>query len=179
MNAISVRELEPMLEMIEELEEEFDKKAYIDKFVTIKLENGHDSMLGQLKGMTENSELIEKIKEKEVELNQHYSIYTIISKIVRERGWSTEDEEFLASHSVDEIYEFLIADDHEDLLKTVIGAKSIFSKKDGDQPRDIFGGNLHKALIKLAKRSALDDYRIRHYFGIDTTEPDNSKVEQE
>ncbi|HBC3974461.1 TPA: hypothetical protein KD887_000101 [Vibrio parahaemolyticus] len=179
MDAISVRELEPMLETLEELEEEFDRKIYIDKFVTMKLENCHESMLGQLKGITENSELIQKIKEKEVELNQHYSIYTVISKIVRERGWNPEDEEFLASHSVDEIYEFLVADDHEDLLKTVRGAKSIFSKTGGDHPRDIFGRNLHKAIIKLAKRSALDDYRVRHFFGIDTTQPDNSKVEQE
>ncbi|WCP68127.1 hypothetical protein LYZ37_05220 [Vibrio tubiashii] len=176
-STISARELEPILETLEELEEGFDRNAYIDKFVAIKLDNCHESMIGQLKGMTVNTELLEKIKEKEVELNQHYSIYTVISKIVRERGWNIEDEEFLASHSIDEIYEFLSTDEHEDLLKTVRGAKSIFSNSDGKLPRDEFGRNLHEAILKLAKRSALDNYRVTHFFGIDTTEPEETKEE--
>lgn len=176
-SSISVSELMPILTTLEELEEGFERKVYMDRFVATKLESGHDSFLGQLKEMTENPELLAKIEGKEAELNQHISIYTVISKIVNQQGWNPEDEEFLASHSVDAIYEFLTTDEHEDLLKTVYGIKSIFRNTDGDHPRDAFGRSLHEAMLKLAKRSKLDNYRVTHFFGIDTTKPKDTEAE--
>lgn len=166
--SISVRELMPILSTLEELEKGFDRKVYIDRFVARKLDSSEDSFLRQLKELTENPVLLAKIQEKETQLNQHISIYSVFSKIVNQNGWSSDDEEFLASHSVDAIYDFLVTDEHDDLLKTVRGIKNIFRNTDGDQPRDIFGRNLHEAMLKLSKRSKLDNYRITHFFGIET-----------
>ncbi|MCG9563530.1 KAP family NTPase [Vibrio chagasii] len=167
LGSISVRELHPILDTLSELKDDFDKSLWIDKFVDLKLDSDDPVLLKQLKQMTTNTELIERLSLKESEINQHHSIYAVLSKIVKNRGWNPEDEEYLGNHSVDDIYEFLISDDSSDLMQVVRESTGIFSLGEGESPRDIFGRNLHQALIKLSEKSKLDRYRIVHFFGIE------------
>ncbi|EMF7366363.1 hypothetical protein V4F52_004184 [Vibrio vulnificus] len=167
LGSISVRELHPILDTLRELKEDFDKSVWVDKFVSLKLDSDNSALLKQLKQITTNQELLEQIISKEKDINQHHSIYAVLSKIVKNRGWNPEDEEYLGNHSVDEIYEFLVSDDNRDLMQVVRESTGIFSYSEGDKPRDIFGRNLHQALIRVSERSKLDRYRIRHLFGIE------------
>lgn len=121
----------------------------------------------QLKKITTNAELIEIISSKEKVIFQHHSIYAVLSKIVKNRSWNPEDEEYLGNHSIDEIYEFLVGDNNCDLMQVVRESMGIFRPTEGDNPKDIFGRNLHQALIRVSARSKLDRYRIIHFFGIE------------
>ncbi|MGR5389107.1 hypothetical protein [Vibrio crassostreae] len=167
LNSISVREFHPILDTLSELKEDFEKSVWIDDFVTLNLDSDDPVLLKQLKTITTNPELIEQITRKENDINQHHSIYAVLSKIVKNRGWNPEDEEYLGNHSVDDIYEFLINDDSSDLMQVVRESTGIFSPIEGEKPRDVFGRNLHQALIRLSEKSKLDRYRIRHFFGIE------------
>lgn len=167
LGSISVRELHPILDTLSELKEDFNKDFWIDNYVFLMLDSDNPALLKQLKKITTNQELIEKISSKEKDINQHHSIYSVLSKIVKDRGWNPEDEEYLSNHSVDEIYEFLVSDDNSDLMQVVRESTGIFNCSEGDKPRDIFGRNLHQALIRVSERSKLDRYRIRHFFGVE------------
>ena len=170
LSSVSIRELQPILDTLNELKDSFKKSDWIDQYVALKMDSDDPALLKQLKQITDNEELIKKIEEKQRDINQHHSIYAVLSKIATNRSWSPEDEAYLGNHSVDEIYEFLINDDNEDLMQVVRESKGFFSPTEGDKSRDIFGRNLHKALIMLSKRSKLDSYRIRHFFSIDLEE---------
>ncbi|MCU8008856.1 MULTISPECIES: hypothetical protein [unclassified Shewanella] len=167
LNSISVRELHPILDTLMELKEDFDKSYWIDKFVTLNLDSDSPDLLMQLKKITTNAELIEIISSKEKVIFQHHSIYAVLSKIVKNRSWNPEDEEYLGNHSIDEIYEFLVGDNNCDLMQVVRESMGIFRPTEGDNPKDIFGRNLHQALIRVSARSKLDRYRIIHFFGIE------------
>ncbi|WP_372881420.1 P-loop NTPase fold protein [Psychromonas sp.] len=167
MESISIRELQPILETLQEIEDSFDRAEWVDKFVKLQLQNDNASLLKQLKGMTETDELLEEINKREVGLHQHLSIYTVLKEIVKNRGWNPEDEQFLGNHSAEEIYDFLVNDTNEDLMQIVREGMRIFRNADGDEPRYIFGRNLNDALIKISKRSKIDRYRISHFFGVD------------
>lgn len=168
LNSISVRELYPILDTLMELKEEFNKSYWIDKFVTLNLDSDSPTLLKQLKQITTNKELIERIYSKEKVIYEHHSIYSVLSKIVKNRSWNPEDEEYLANHSVDEIYDFLVGDNNCDLMQVVRESMAIFRPTDeGDNPKNIFGRNLHQALIRISERSKLDHYRIIHFFGIE------------
>lgn len=164
LESVSVRELLPILDTLNELKDNFEKSEWIDKYVVLKINCDDPALIKQLKHITTNQGLIGKIESKEKYFNQHHSIYAVLAKIVKDRGWNPEDEEYLGNHSVDEIFEFLINDDNNDLLGIVRESKRIFSPAEGDKPGDVFGRNLHEALIKVSERSKLDRYRISHFF---------------
>ena len=170
LSSVSIRELQPILDTLNELKDSFKKSDWIDKYVELKMDCDDPALIKQLKQITDNEELIKKIEEKQRDINQHHSIYAVLSKIVTNRGWNSEDETYLGNHTRDEIYEFLINDGNDDLMQVVRKSKGIFSPTEGDKSRDIFGRNLHDALIILSKRSKLDSYRIRHFFSIDLEE---------
>ncbi|MGR5250425.1 P-loop NTPase fold protein [Vibrio aestuarianus] len=170
LNSISVRELYPILDTLAELKDDFDKSIWQDKFVALNLDSDNASLLKQLKQLTTNEALINQIVDHEKEVFQHHSIYSVLSKIVKSRGWSPEDEQYLSNHSVDEIYEFLISDTHSDLMQLVRESIGIFTPTQGDKARDVFGRNLHQALLKVSERSKLDRYRISHFFGFELEE---------
>lgn len=169
-DSISLRELQAILSTLKEIKDDFDEKLWLDKFVATKLEVEDASLLKQLKGITQSSELLDKILKKEAQLNQHYSIYTVLNKISTKGGWNTEDEKFLSYHTVDDIFEFLKSDSHDDLLEIVREGMGIFRNIDGDEPRAIFGRNLNEALIKISKRSKIDRYRVKHFFSLELEE---------
>ncbi|EKF9582630.1 hypothetical protein O1C47_000308 [Vibrio cholerae] len=164
---ISIRELHPILDTLEQLKDNFDRSYWIDKFVSLNIDSDDHDLLRKMKNITTNQELIHKLSIKEKTINQHHSIYSVLSKIVKNNSWNSEDEEYLGSHSIDEIYDFLITDSNHDLMLVIRQGLGIFSSNEGDRSRDIFGRNLHQALIRVAKRSRLDNYRIKHFFGIE------------
>lgn len=164
--SVSLRELHPMLDTLNELKDNFKKSEWMDKYVVLKIDSDDPALIKQLKHITNNQDLIQKIEDKEKNFNQHHSIYAVLSKIVKNRGWNPEDEEYLANHSVDEIFEFLVSDDNSDLLGVVRESMGIFNSTEGDKPRDVFGRNLHEALRRVSKRSKLDHYRITHFFNM-------------
>jgi hypothetical protein len=167
LESVSIRELDPILDTLNELKEDFNKSEWLDKYVVLKLDCDDPALIKQLKNIATDQELIKKIAEKENVINQHRSIYVVLSKIVKSRGWNSEDEEYLGNHSVDEIFEFLVNDDSNDLLGIVRESKELFRPAEGDKSRDVFGRNLHKALIRVSERSKLDRYRISHFFNIE------------
>lgn len=169
-DSISIRELQPILSTIKELEDDFDEKEWVDKFVSFKLESADATLLKQLKGMTQSSTLQEKILKKEVKLHQHYSIYTVLNKIATNRSWNIEDENFLGSHSVNDIYDFLGSDGHDNLMQIVREGMNFFRNIDGVEPGAIFGRNLNEALIKISERSKIDKYRVKHFFSLELEE---------
>ncbi|HDZ9222593.1 TPA: hypothetical protein RUZ24_002748, partial [Vibrio cholerae] len=164
---ISIRELYPILDILEQLKDNFNRSYWIDKLVEFNIDSDDNNLLRELKNITTNQELIDKISIKQKALNQHHSIYSVLSKVVKNNGFNLEDEEYLGSHSIDEIYDFLITDGSHDLMLLVRHGAAIFSFSEGERPRDIFGRNLHQALIRVAKRSRLDNYRIKHFFDIE------------
>jgi len=167
LESVSIRELHPILDTLNELKNTFNKNDWLDKYVLLKMDCDDPALIKQLKHITTSQELMGKIEDKEKDINQHHSIYAVLSKIVKSRGWNPEDEEYLGNHTVDEIYQFLITDNNNDLMQVVRESKNIFSPTEGDKPRDIFGRNLHEALIEVSERSNLDCYRIKHFFSID------------
>jgi hypothetical protein len=164
LESVSLRELEPILDTLNELKDNFKKSEWIDKYVVLKMDCDDPVLLKQLKHITINQGLIKEIEDKERGFNQHNSIYAVLSKIVKNRGWNSEDEEYLGNHSIDEIFEFLISDNHNDLLGIVRESKKIFGTVEGGKPKDVFGRKLHESLIKVSERSKLDRYRISHFF---------------
>ncbi|GHB74163.1 hypothetical protein GCM10008107_24400 [Psychrosphaera saromensis] len=164
--SVSLRELHPILDTLNELKDKFKKSEWIDKYVVLKMDCDDPALIKQLKHITNNQDLIKKIEDKEKDFNQHHSIYAVLSKIVKNRGWNPEDEEYLGNHSVDEIFEFLVSDDNSDLLGVVRESMGIFNPTEGDKPRDVFGRSLHEALRRVSERSKLDHYRITHFFNM-------------
>lgn len=164
---LSIRELYPILNLFEQLKDNFDRSYWIDKLVAFNIDSDDHDLLRELKNITTNQELIKKISIKQKALHQNNSIYSVLSKVVKSNGCNLEDEEYLGSHSIDEIYDFLITDSSHNLMLLVRHCVAIFSSSEGERPRDIFGRNLHQALIRVAKRSRLDNYRIKHFFGIE------------
>jgi hypothetical protein len=164
LESVSLRELEPILDTLNELKDNFKKSEWIDKYIILKMDCDDSALLKQLKNITINQGLIKEIEGKERGFNQHSSIYAVLSKIVKNRGWNREDEEYLGNHSVDEIFEFLINDNHNDLLGIIRESKKIFGTAEEKKPRDVFGRKLHESLIKVSERSKLDRYRISHFF---------------
>ncbi|ENQ3287604.1 hypothetical protein ACEOXO_003605 [Vibrio cholerae] len=167
LNSISVGDLNPILDTLAELKEGFDKSIWLDKFVALNLGSSNASLLEQLKQMTTNEELLSQIASHEKDIFQHHSIYTVLYKIVTNRAWNPEDEQYLSNHNVDEIYEFLITDKNFDLMAVVRQFIRIIGLKQDDKPITIFRRNLHDALIKVSKRDKLDRHRISHFFGLE------------
>ena len=167
LESVSIRELLPILDALNELKDGFKKSDWIDKYVQLKMDCDDPALITQLKQITTSQELMKKIEDKEKDINQHHSIYAVVSKIVTNRSWNPEDEEYLGNHTVDDIYEFLVNDDNDDLIQVVNESIRIFSPAKGDKPRDIYVRNLHEALIKLSKRSKLDYYRIKNIFSME------------
>lgn len=167
LDSVSIRELHPILDTLNELKDDFNKNDWLDKYVLLKMDCDDPALLKQLKHITTSQKLINTIEDKEKDINQHHSIYAVLSKIVKNRGWNPEDVEYLGNHTVDEIYKFLITDDNNDLMQVVRESTAIFSPTEGDEPRDVFGRNLYEALIKVSERSNLDRYRIKYFFSIE------------
>lgn len=164
---VSIRELQAILETLIVLKDNFDKNSWQNKYVKLRINSADRVLIKQLKIIASDPELAEIIEEKEREVNQHHSIYAVLSKIIKNMGCNPEDEEYLGSHSTDEIYNFLINDKNDDLLAIIRRSRDIFRHAEGDEPSKVFGRNLHEALIRISKRSKLDRYRITEFFGID------------
>ncbi|MCX9469142.1 hypothetical protein IG522_16780, partial [Vibrio cholerae] len=167
LNSISVGDLNPILDTLAELKEGFDKSIWLDKFVALNLGSSNAPLLEQLKQMTTNEELLSQIASHEKDIFQHHSIHTVLHKIITNRAWNPEDEQYLSNHNVDEIYEFLITDENIDLMAVVRQFIRIIGLNQDDKPITIFRRNLHDALIKVSKRDKLDRYRISHFFGLE------------
>ena len=67
-----------------------------------------------------------------------------------------EDEEFLNSHSEEQLHEWLKNEDDNNLLSILRGVLVIFTPQEGDSNKAQFGTKLHNAVRQFANRSAVD-----------------------
>lgn len=170
LSSINVNELCHMLEILKEIESDFDEKIWIEKFIKINLKSDNPSLLRQLKRLAFNSKLTELISEQEKTISKDYSIYNVLKSITLHQGYAEEDLEYLGNLSVEEIYKFLVKDDNEDLLVVIRDTVKRFRYCEGNGLYGAFGRNLHQALNDLAKRTKLDRYRVTQFLGVELDE---------
>ncbi len=163
---LSLAELLAILEVLSDLKEGFDSQDWKSKYADLKSDSTDLGLLRELKTFTKDEGVINKIKSTEKALNEHDSIYTVLSKIASNRAWNEQDEEYLASYTLEEIYEFLISNDKKDLLQILREVIRFYKPIDGGFPKAVFGRNLHGALIKVSSRSELDKYRVKRFFNL-------------
>lgn len=163
---MSYREIDPIISVISRLDESAKTSTWIDRFIFAKIDSFSLKDIEFFKTLTNTPELLEKLEVLENKIYSSNTIKDTIYKIVKNNGWSQDDEEFLNSHSEDQLYDWLENEDENDFLSILRGSLGIFTPQDGDTNKAQFGKKLHNAVIRFAKRSRVDEIRLQDFFGI-------------
>jgi len=167
--SLTVEEFQEVMAVLGELKEGFDQQPYVKNYIEKKLEQPVVRSLGSLKSLTSNEDLLEKISELENKKIRNHSIIGILKKLHTVRGWNSDEQDFLAEVTVDQIYEVLLSETDDNLIEQVRTALSMFYvRKEGNEgKRHPFGENLVAALVRLSERSSLDRYRISRFLNME------------
>lgn len=169
---INISELRSIMKMLKDLNGDFDEVVWIDKFIENNLDSDNISLLQDMKNLTVNENHIEKIskRESEVSLQGENSLSEVLSKIIRTRGWNSDDSKFLSGYTLDNIYDFLARSDSPDLIQTVGAIIRVLGSVDDSGDIGIFKKNLYEALMKIAARSKVDRLRVSYQLGLEINE---------
>lgn len=163
---MSYREIEPMVSTIRSLDNTVKTEVWVDQFITEKINSFSRRDIEFFKTITKSTVLLKKLGSREDEIFSSNSIKDTLHRIVKDSSWNPEDEEFLNSHTEEQLYEWLQDDGDNNFLSILRGSMRIFVPMEGDSHRASFGTKLHNALIRLAKRSVVDQIRIKDFLGI-------------
>lgn len=165
-NEMSYREIEPMVFTIGKLDNTVQTEVWVDRFITEKINSFSRRDIEFFKTITKSTDLLEKLGSREEKIFSSNSIKDTLHRIVKDSSWNPEDEEFLNSHTEEQLYEWIKDEDDNNFLSILRGSMGIFSPMEGDSHRALFGIKLHSAVIRLANRSAVDRIRIKDFLGI-------------
>ena len=65
LDSVSIRELHPILDTLNELKDGFNKNDWLDKYVLLKMDCDDPALIKQLKHITTSQDLIKKIEDEE------------------------------------------------------------------------------------------------------------------
>jgi hypothetical protein len=164
---MSYREIEPMVSVINRIDNTAQTEVWVDRFITTKLESLSRKDIEFFKTKTKDPGLLGRLKRREAEISSSNSIKDTLYKIVKNSGWNLDDEEFLNSHSEEQLHEWLKNEDDNNLLSILRGALGIFTIQEADNNKAQFGRKLHNAVRRFANRSAIDRIRIKDFFGLE------------
>lgn len=163
---MSYREIESMTSTLNKLDSSVKTEVWIDQFVSNKIEGFSRKDIEYFKTITKNPDLVKKFESRENEIFSSTTIKDTLYKIVKNSSWNPEDEEFLNSHTEEQLYEWLANEDDNNLLSILRGSLRIFTPMEGDSDRAQFGTKLHNAVLRFSNRSAVDLVRIKDFLGL-------------
>lgn len=163
---MSYREIEPMVAIIRKLDRSVKTSKWIDRFINKNLDNFSRKDIQFFRGLTSTKKVLETLDDFDQKIYSTNSIKSTLNRIIENRGWNPEDEEFLNSHSEEELYAWLKNEDTDRFLSIVREALKFFPPQKGETAKAQFGTKLHNAVTSLAKRSSVNEIRLKDFFGI-------------
>jgi hypothetical protein len=167
---MSYREIEPMISIISRLAKTTQTSTWIDQFISAKIEGFSRKDIEFFKTLTKNPSLIKKLEDSERQIFSSNTIKNTLYRLVKNNGWSHEDEEFLNSHSEEQLFEWIENEDDVDFLSILRSSVQIFTPQGGDTDRAQFGTKLNNVVRRFADRSPVDQIRLKDFFGINIDE---------
>lgn len=161
--------LKKILDIIKKIEETHDIQQYIDKFITFHTSKFNLKDIDFFLTKTNSNTLIEELNQckRNIELSKNLNLKSVIYKMIGTSGWTIEDEEYLDSHSAEDIYIWLKSEYDPDLLQTIRSSFSIFANYDEENKRKSFGQKLYAALVKIWREGTpIDKLRITACLGL-------------
>lgn len=161
--------LQRILDVINKIDAKHDTQQYIDRFIALSVSTFNLKDIDFFLTKTKNNTLIENLNlcKRNIESTKNLSLKSVIYKMVEKSSWDIEDEEYLDSHSTEDIYKWLKTEDDPDLLQMIRSSFRIFSNYDGGTKRESFGQKLYAALVKIWREgSPIDKLRITACLGL-------------